>query len=51
MSDAQVGLLFATPVIIVFAVALARMGVIRVSGAVTAVLASVAIAGALFFTQ
>lgn len=51
MSEAQAGLLFATPVIVVFAAALARMGVIRASGAVTAVLASIAIAGVLFFTQ
>jgi hypothetical protein len=51
MTDAQTGLLFATPIIAVFAVALARMGVIRTAGAVTAVVASVAIAGMLFFTQ
>jgi hypothetical protein len=45
------GLAVATPVIIVFALALQRMGVLRTTGAVTAVLASVAIAVALFFTQ
>jgi hypothetical protein len=51
MSDAQSGLLVATPLILVFAVMLNRMGVLRLSGTVAACAASVAIATALFFTQ
>lgn len=51
MTDAQTGLLVATPVIVGFAVALARMGVLRSTGAAVAVVASVAIATALYFTQ
>jgi hypothetical protein len=51
MSDAQMGLIVVTPVIVVFALALRRMGVLPTSGAVTAVAASVAIATALFLTQ
>jgi hypothetical protein len=51
MSDAQVGLLVATPIIVVFALALYRMGVLRLSGTITAVAMSVAIGIALFFTQ
>ena len=51
MSDAQMGLIVATPVIVVFAVMLRRMGVLGTTGAVAAVTASVAIAAALFLTQ
>ncbi|WP_187144458.1 hypothetical protein [Microvirga massiliensis] len=51
MSDAQVGLLVATPIIVIFALALYRMGVLRLSGTITAVAMSVAIGIALFFTQ
>ncbi|MFO1151567.1 MAG: hypothetical protein U1E62_24605 [Alsobacter sp.] len=51
MSDAQIGLVVATPVIIVFALALRRMGVLPTSGTVAAVLASAAIATALYLTQ
>ena len=45
MNDAQVGLIVATPIIVGFAVLLYRMG------AVSAVLASVAIASVLFLNQ
>ncbi|GGH12900.1 hypothetical protein GCM10007036_11120 [Alsobacter metallidurans] len=51
MTDAQLGLAVTTPIIIVFAIALRRMGVLRTTGAATAVLASVAIAAALYLTQ
>lgn len=51
MTDAQMGLVVTTPIIAVFALALRRMGVLPTTGAVTAVLASVAIAAALFLTQ
>lgn len=51
MSDAQAGLLVATPIIIVFAIALHRMGVLQRYSAVSAVLFSVAIAAALFVQQ
>ncbi len=51
MNDAQMGLTIATPIIIVFAIALRRMGAIRTTGAVVAVLVSVAIAATLFLTQ
>jgi hypothetical protein len=51
MSDAQVGLLVATPIIVIFALALYRMGVLRLSGAIAAVAMSVAIGAVLFFTQ
>jgi hypothetical protein len=51
MSDAQVGLLVATPLIAGFAVALHRMGALRRSGAITAVAMSVAIAVVLLVTQ
>jgi len=51
MSDAQVGLVMATPLIIIFAVMLHRMGVLRLSGTIAAVTMSVAIAGILFVTQ
>lgn len=51
MSDAQVGLVMATPLIIIFAIMLHRMGVLRLTGTVAAVTMSVVIAVALFFTQ
>ncbi|RAI36826.1 hypothetical protein [Rhodoplanes roseus] len=51
MNDAQLGLLVATPIIVVFAIALRRMGALRTTGAVAAVAASLAIAAVLFFTQ
>jgi hypothetical protein len=51
MSDAQIGLMTATPTIIVFAIALRRMGVLSTVGTVSAVSLSVAIAAVLFTTQ
>ena len=51
MSDAQVGLLVATPIIVIFALALYRMGVLRLSGTIAAVAMSVAIGVVLCFTQ
>lgn len=51
MNDAQLGLLVATPIIIVFAIALRRMGALRTTGAVAAVVLSVVIAAVLFLTQ
>lgn len=51
MSDAQVGLVMATPLIVIFAVMLHRMGVLRLSGTIAAVTMSIAIATALFLTQ
>jgi len=51
MTDAQFGLVMATPIIIVFAIMLFRMGVLRLSGTVTAVTMSVVIAAGLFLTQ
>ena len=51
MNDAQVGLLFATPIIAGFALALHWMGALRRSGVVAAVSLSVIIAAVLFFTQ
>ena len=44
MSEAQVGLMTATPIIIVFAIALRRMGVLSTVATVSAVGLSVAIA-------
>ncbi|MDJ1157519.1 hypothetical protein QNA08_04605 [Chelatococcus sp. SYSU_G07232] len=51
MTDAQMGLIVATPLIIGFAVALRRIGALRTTGAVTAVLLSAAIAAVLYLTQ
>jgi hypothetical protein len=51
MSDAQVGLVMATPLIVIFAVMLYRMGVLRPTGTITAVTMSVVIAAVLFLTQ
>lgn len=51
MTDAQFGLVMATPIIVVFAIMLYRMGVLRLSGTVTAVTMSVVIAAGLFLTQ
>lgn len=51
MNDAQIGLAVATPVIIGFALALYRMGVLQRTGAALAVAASLAIAASLFLTQ
>ncbi|WP_246764259.1 hypothetical protein [Rhizobium leguminosarum] len=51
MTDAQVGLSIATPVIVIFAVTLYRMGVLQRIGVVSAVLAAVAIAASLFLQK
>jgi hypothetical protein len=51
VSDAQIGLVTAAPLIIVFAVMLYRMGVLRLTGTIAAVTMSVVIAAALFLTQ
>ena len=51
MSDAQIGLMTATPIIIAFAIALQRMGVLSTVATVSAVSLSVAIAAVLFTTQ
>lgn len=51
MTDAQIGLSIATPVIIVFAIALYRMGVLQRTGTISAILASIAIAASLFLQR
>ncbi|WGD49583.1 hypothetical protein QA641_28615 [Bradyrhizobium sp. CB1650] len=51
MSDAQIGLVTATPIIILFAVGLRRMGVLSTVATVSAVGLSIAIAAVLFTTQ
>ena len=51
MSEAQLGLMTATPIIILFAAALRRMGVLSTAATVSAVGLSVAIAVVLFTTQ
>ncbi len=51
MSEAQLGLLTATPIIILFAAALRRMGVLSTTATISAVTLSVAIAVVLFTTQ
>ncbi len=51
MTDAQTGLMMATPLIVIFAIALYRMGVLRLTGTISAVSMSVAIAVMLFLTQ
>lgn len=51
MSEAQLGLMTATPIIIIFAIALRKMGVLSTVATVSAVGLSVAIATVLFTTQ
>ncbi len=51
MSDAQMGLAVATPLIVIFALTLHRMRVLPPSGTLTAILLSIAIAAVLFLTQ
>lgn len=51
MSEAQLGLVTATPIIVLFAIALRRMGVLSTVGTVSAVGLSIAIAVVLFTTQ
>jgi hypothetical protein len=51
MRDAQLGLLTATPIIIVFAAGLRTMGVLSTTATASAVGLSIAIAVVLFTTQ
>lgn len=51
MTNAQIGLSVATPVIVGFALLLYKMGVLQRAGATSAVLASIAIGAVLFFNQ
>lgn len=51
MTEAQFGLMTATPIIIIFAIALRKMGVLSTVATVSAVSLSVAIATVLFTTQ
>jgi hypothetical protein len=51
VTDAQTGLVIATPLIVIFAVALYRMGVLRLTGTISAVSMSIVIAVVLFLTQ
>ncbi|WP_298887134.1 hypothetical protein [uncultured Bradyrhizobium sp.] len=51
MSEAQLGLMTATPIIIIFAIALRKMGVLSTVATISAVSLSVAIATVLFTTQ
>lgn len=51
MTDAQVGLALATPIIIAFAIALRKMGVLQGYSSLAAVLFSIAIAAVLFLQQ
>lgn len=51
MSDAQLGLVVATPIIVGFSIALYRMGVLQRYSAAIAVGTSCVIAAVLFFQQ
>jgi hypothetical protein len=51
MSEAQLGLLTATPIIVTFAFTLRAMGALSTTAAVSASTLSVAIAAVLFLTQ
>jgi hypothetical protein len=51
MTDAQVGLVVATPIIVGFSIALHRMGVLQGYSTAIAVCASCAIAAVLLFQQ
>ncbi|MGO4676641.1 hypothetical protein AB4Z40_27455 [Bosea sp. 2YAB26] len=51
MTDAQFGLIVATPAIIVMAVLLYRMGVLQKSGVATAIICSLLIAVVLYLEQ
>ena len=51
LKSKQLGLVVATPIIVVFALALYRMGVLRLSGTLTAVAMSIVIGAVLYFTQ
>jgi hypothetical protein len=51
MTDAQIGLMVATPAIIGFSLVLYRMGALQGAGTLSAVAASIVIAIVLFFGQ
>lgn len=51
MTDAQLGLSVATPIIIGFALLLYRMGVLQRTGAISAIVFSIGIATVLFLGQ
>lgn len=51
MTDAQVGLALATPIIVAFAFALKKMGVLQGYSALAAVVFSIVIAAVLFLQQ
>lgn len=51
MTDAQLGLVVATPAIVVMALMLYRMGVLQKGGVATAILISLLIATMLFLEQ
>ena len=51
MTDAQMGLMVSTPIIIGFSIALNRMGVLQAYSTTIAVAASCVIAAVLFFQQ
>lgn len=51
MSEAQLGLLTATPIIVLFAATLRAMGVLSTTGTAAAITLSIAIAVVLFTTQ
>ncbi|MEI2298256.1 hypothetical protein [Ensifer sp. MJa1] len=51
MTDAQIGLSVATPIIIVFALVLYRMGVLQRGATLSAVLSSIAVAIVLFLDR
>ncbi|MCV9907973.1 hypothetical protein OIV19_10140 [Brucella sp. HL-2] len=51
MTDAQIGLMVATPAIIAFSLVLYRMGALQGAGTLSAVAASIVIAVILFFGQ
>lgn len=51
MTDAQIGLSIATPIIMIFAITLYRMGVLQRTGVVSAVIAAGAIAASLFLQR
>lgn len=51
MTDAQIGLAVSTPIIVLFSIALYKMGVLQRYSTVAAVIASVAIAAVLYTQQ
>ena len=51
MNDAQIGLAVATPIIVLFSIALCKMGVLQRYSAFAAVIVSVAIAAMLYTQQ